>query len=202
MRARWVCGFGASLVIACSSGGGDDGGGGSGSVTSIDSAKSAQTLSDGEAEQYCKDLQAYMTAHMPALKKVACSLGSAFATITAKTDDEAKSLCRKAFDDCMAAPGDASPGTNTCAEFIGKLKSCPATIGDLNQCIVDQVRGLEALDASAICASAKAPSSSQSMSPQPSPAFTVPESCTRLETSCPNFLQSSSSSSEQEPARP
>jgi hypothetical protein len=145
-------------AIACSS---SESGGSTqpGSVTSLDSGKQVQQLSDGEKDQYCKDIAAYTSASFSATeaKQLACTLaGTLSAALSgAKTNTDARAKCKTAYDDCMAKPAQQSSGTNTTCAVKAQASTCNGlTVGEYNACVSSNVtaqkemaaKGCEALD--------------------------------------------------------
>src|SRR5688572_25131537 len=87
------CAAALTIVVACSGGttgtGGPSGGGGSTVQTSVDSSKNVNSLTDSESNQYCQDLQAFITQVYSQLdfgKLVCQAFAAAGATYGSKSD--------------------------------------------------------------------------------------------------------------------
>ena len=96
-----------AFTPACSTSSGSSGGSGPGAVSSVDSSKTAGSLSDAEAKQYCEDTLKYSKAQLAEAdtKKIGCGLGAALsAGFGAKTDAEAKTKCTEQYNACLARP--------------------------------------------------------------------------------------------------
>lgn len=178
-----------AAFIACSSGGSGGGGGGGGPTTSVDSSKTGANLSDTEAKQYCEDLQAYQKAQISEdeQKKFSCGFtAQLLASFTAKDDAEAQSKCKSELDKCLAKPptaADAGSTADACESFMQRLKSCNATVAELNQCTGDSTAQLKSLATKDFCADAKADAGFAS-----SPLLQQPESCKALASKCPSLF--------------
>lgn len=186
---------GGALVIAC----GSDDKGSPDSVSSVDSDKVANTLSDSEAKEYCEDAQKFYADNLASLnmKRITCGYTAQLtAGIGAADDAAAQAACRTKLDECMNKPSEtADAGTSTgddkddCSTAKNDLKDCTAKVADLNQCAADQVAAYKALESKDWCAAAKAGTPTSTDSP-----FTTPESCTKLSNSCPSITGGSDDS--------
>lgn len=195
-----VVGVGVGLVVACGSGGS---GTSPGAVTSVDSSKKIADLSDSEAQQLCRDAQAFTQSNVGEAdqKKISCGISASFvASFNAKTDAEAQANCKKAYDDCLAKPststqaGDGGAPKDTCADAKKQTTGCDATVGEYSQCASDSVNAYKGLASKDYCAEAKAPQPDAGAS-RPSTTVEQPSSCTALRQKCPQLFGSSSSSS-------
>ncbi|AKU96504.1 hypothetical protein AKJ09_03168 [Labilithrix luteola] len=189
------------LAIAGGCSSGSEGGSGAGAVSSVDSSKRVDSLSDAEAKQYCEDGQSYTTSQMKALdtKRIGCGFTAQFtAGIGAQSDADAQAKCRTQFDECMNKPddaGDAGTGDaetdDSCASFKNQTQGCSATVGEMNQCVADQIAALKALAGKDFCADAKV----RTQSDQPGSPVATPASCTALASKCPSLFGGTDDSS-------
>lgn len=186
----------AALAIACSSSGGS---GGSGSVSSVDSTKTVNGLSDSEAKQYCEDATRYAEGQLSAAdsKKIGCGFSSQFmASFNAESDSDAQTKCKALYEECLKKPDektetDAGASDDPCTEFKSRSKDCAATVGEVTQCMTDELAAMKALAARDFCAEAKA--SSPDGGTPGSSLFEQPASCKAIESKCPGLSGKSES---------
>jgi hypothetical protein len=159
-------------------------------VSSVDSSKTASSLSDAEARQYCQDSVNYNTTHLGEAdtRKLGCGFGAAIvAGYGAKTDAEAKAKCTEQYNSCLAEPvaaSDAGAPKDPCANAKAQLAGCSATVGELNACIVDQFAVYQAASGKDYCADAKVTSADAGV-PSSSSVFADPASCKAARAKCP-----------------
>lgn len=192
----------AALAVACSSGSSS---GGSGAVSSVDSSKQVSGLSDTDAKQYCEDAQAYVSSQYKSIdtKRVSCGFyAQIYGGYGATSDADAQTKCRAQFDECMNKPDetgdagttdDSDDGSTDCASFAAKTKDCGATVGEVSQCLSDQLSALNALASKDFCGEAKARSENDTSTPE---LTTTPASCKGLETKCPSLYSDSETSND------
>lgn len=170
-----------ALTIAC---GGSDSGGGSGSgfSTSVPSSQKLGSLSAEDTTKLCADVKAYATSLSSQLKAVSCKtsglLGAAFAD--AKTDSQAQSACKTAYDKCIAAPAQTS--TDTCTP---PPATCMATVGELTACFND-IPGYISSASNAIPSCATLKLSDLMTTTDPTASLKEPASCTSYQAKCPD----------------
>jgi hypothetical protein len=190
----------AVFASACSS---SSGGSGPGSVSSVDSTKTVNSLSDSEAKQYCEDANRYAAAQSNEAdaKKVVCGLtAAAIASYGAETDAEAQTKCKAQYTECMNKPADTTDtdtdaGTteDPCADFKSRAKDCSATVGEVNQCLADRAAAFKTLASKDYCAEAKVASPDAGTS-SPLTSYDDPASCKALQAKCPSLTGSSDDS--------
>lgn len=188
------------FAIACSSGSSS---GGSAAVTSVDSSKQVSGLSDTEAKQVCEDAQAYVTSQFASIdtKRINCGFSAQImGAYDATNDADAQTKCRTLFDECMNKPaetGDAgttdeNDGANfDCTAFGSQTRDCGATVGEVSQCLSDQIAALNAVSSKDFCAEAKARSENDTSTPS---LAATPASCTAVQTKCPNLFSDTETS--------
>lgn len=178
---------------------------GSDPVSTIDPARTLDSLSATEAEQYCGDVNAYSKKAFDSFdgKRFGCAVMAPLAASGTKTDAEAATACKKAFDDCLAKPTTATPTkeTSSCKSAYSDLQKCKGTgttVGDMNACLEAVTGELMTMSSYDPCstlkaggAGAKSPTAGPEASPQ----------CKALQAKCPAaFSSTSSTSSDPSPA--
>jgi hypothetical protein len=181
--------YGPMAVLACSS---SSSSGGGGSVSSIDPAKQAGSLSDSEKTQYCKDANAYLASQINETdsKKAAC-FSQAFSSIylggtPPKDDAELQSKCKTAYDECLSKPldkGDAGSTSDDCATATKEYANCTATVGEINTCLQDTATQLKTLYATFDSACSKAQLDGGGLPTQGN--TDQPASCKAVSAKCP-----------------
>lgn len=123
-------------------------------ISSVDPARALDSLSATEAEQYCADVNAYAKKAIDTFdsKRFGCAVMAPVAASGTKTDAEARSACKKAFDECLAKPTTSKPTTETtsCKSAHTDLQKCRgtgATVADMNGCLQETRAQLETMSA-------------------------------------------------------
>ncbi len=168
-------------------------------VSSFDPARTLDSLSATEAEQYCGDVNAYTKKVTDSFdgKRFGCAAMAPLAATATKTDAEAAAACKKAFDDCLAKPTTTTPTkeTSSCKSAYTDLQKCKGTgttVGDMNGCLEDMRGQLATLGTYDPCSTLKAGgvgAKSPATAPEESPK------CKALQAKCPAAFSSSSDSS-------
>jgi hypothetical protein len=114
----------AALLVSCSD---------SGFSTGLPANKGLGTLSPDEANQLCAATASYVASKA---KMTTCQLEADAAAFTqAKTDADARMICKQQLDSCLAAPAAGGGGTDTGCK--PPPASCTATVGDYESCLND-----------------------------------------------------------------
>ncbi|MBM4353241.1 MAG: hypothetical protein FJ109_05500 [Deltaproteobacteria bacterium] len=123
-------------LTACGGGGG----GGGTTVNLGDDGKVASTMTEAEAENACKAVSAQMwrSEGNAGGKHVTCLAVGSFAKAAANDDVKA---CQDAYDACMAKPDEESG--DDCGDAFDDLTDCKATLGEIEDCMNDQVAAIE-----------------------------------------------------------
>ncbi|HWL86084.1 MAG TPA: hypothetical protein VNO21_09800 [Polyangiaceae bacterium] len=130
------------VCAACNSSGSDPTG--ATNITALDSGRQLSSLSDTEATGYCHDLQNYFTSSLSPgeMKEVGCVIVASFAQL-APDLQTARSECVQIYDACVASDAgstlDAGSSSDTCATAKSSFANCPATVGEVNACEIDEV---------------------------------------------------------------
>ena len=158
-----------------------------GKPPAADPNKKLNEMSEAEAKTYCSETQAYYASKLTAAetKSAACNLGAAFSTFMAKTDAEAQTMCKAAYDKCLADPGsegDAGPAKDPCASFATNAKTCKdLTVAEFNACQEEQLTFFKGLSDPTLCTMAKAPTDAGT-----GPTGSSPK-CDVVKTKCPTL---------------
>ena len=149
-----------------------------GPITSQPSDKVASTLTAAEATQVCEEMMGY----------VATSLNGSICMSTAiaasqGTGTDAKATCESAYSQCLTADAGASSQVSCSMASLGTA-NCSATIGQINQCVVDRTASAKAVTSALSCDMAGMDSGT-SVAENPA----APASCTPMQQSCALFYQ-------------
>lgn len=157
-------------------------------IGSQPSNKVANTLTPSEATQVCQEIAAYSAS---SLKGTSCVVaGISMAAFMPGSDP--KATCQSAYNQCIQQPIAPDAGTDNCATASSQLSGCTATVGQINQCVADDITAFKAAYASLNCDLAATATATDAGIP--TPTITVPASCTSLQSVCPNFSLGNSAS--------
>jgi hypothetical protein len=169
-------------------------------VSSVDSSKTVNGLSDSEAKEYCQDASRFSANNLSGAdaKKMVCGFtAAAFGAYGAANDQEAKTKCQEHYNSCLNEPekndSDAGTESDPCADFKTKAANCSATVGEVNQCLSDQAALIKSLASKDFCGEAKANAADSPTSGGSTPE--TPASCKALQTKCPGMFGDDSSDS-------
>ena len=153
----------------------------------IPSDKAASTLSASDATQACHSAIAYTAS---ALMGPICMLDAiAFAGLVTQPNSDLKSTCQTLYSQCSQETLPADAGVNECASAAQQLSGCTATIGQINQCIEDQVNAEKAAFASMNLSCDMATQMAMDAGGLPQqPSITSPNSCSTLPAACAGFV--------------
>ena len=176
-------------------------------VSNVEGARTLDSLSAAEAEQYCLDVTAYTKKATDAFdsKRFGCAMVAPVMASGTKTDAEAVAACRKGFDDCLARPAESpkpSTDASSCKTAYTDLQKCKGTgttVGDLNGCVSESRAQLQTLASIDPCATVKAGGSAV---PAKEPEMGSGANCTALKAKCPAAFADKTSGSGTPPSGP
>jgi hypothetical protein len=152
-------------------------------VTTLDLGTDTDPVSSVDVTTACEKTQAYFVANLSEanLKEFGCLLTGAFTAALSElsTDSEIQAACDEAYAACLAEPADPNPFTESCDLTP---TDCAADIGLVEDCIEQQIAGINAVATTFTCADMTVDSDpSSELAP-------TPTACDQLETECPDFF--------------
>ncbi|HXI60133.1 MAG TPA: hypothetical protein VNO55_28915 [Polyangia bacterium] len=157
----------------------------SGFSTGLPPNKSLGSLNPGEASQLCKSTKNYIDGKA---RTTACQFTALAAGLTqGKTDADARMICKKQLDQCLATPakgsGTTSGGGTATVDCQPPPASCMATVGEYETCLNDVSAGYDkALASIPSCDTVTFSPNGLSMIMPSTP--TTPASCNTVTSKC------------------
>jgi hypothetical protein len=148
---------------------------GSGGLGSYDGGLQLEKMSDEDATQYCKELEAH-TESKVSTKNASCAALASIGAASAMTVAELRTACQKIYDSCIASP-DQPSSTDSCRSFPDAAKTCQGlTVAELNACTDEAIAGLKPLADPKFCSLLELGSS---------PTLPSSPKCDVVKTKCP-----------------
>jgi hypothetical protein len=182
--------FGVLAFVGLGAACGGDGGGGDNQVdTGLPETQPLSELTPAQVTNACNSVETTLEARFGGdrLTRLACELFGA-----AVSDDPA--ACRDVADDCIANPpagldetmmGDLSEATDLGCTEGSSFEGCELTIADFESCINDALVQVDQFFSELGCSNAASVTLATDPSMMMGPPPEQPQSCTRLETECP-----------------
>lgn len=148
-------------------------------ITSQPSDKVANTLTAAQATQVCEEMVGYMMASLGG----SICMSSAIAA-SQGMGTNAKAACESAYSQCLTADAGANSPVSCSMASLGTA-DCTATIGQINQCVVDRTASTKAAASALSCDLAGVDSDASASVANPA----APASCAPMQQSCSLFYQ-------------
>ena len=146
--------------------------------------KAVSSLSAEEKKQICEDAEEYYNEEIPPeeQKRAACTLAGVFAAAFSSpmTDEELRSACAMARDECINAPEMSGGEEDDSCQYENVSDSCEATLGEVEACYEDRIEATKQAFAELDCANLTLEDMEEMTD-----GDDTPESCKTLEEKCP-----------------
>jgi hypothetical protein len=151
-----------------------------GSLTSVDSSKKAEDLSEKELQQMCEDYTETLASVVG--QEFFCTVGGIAA---AQGAGGIAMVCDFAYDACMDNEGEFDLDSFfSCEDFMGdqdEIKDCDATVGEVDTCVQDTLKLFEIIAGSISCADSSSEGLEEIFD------LETPASCEALDDDCPGM---------------
>jgi hypothetical protein len=148
-------------------------------MSAVNPQKQLKDLSSDEALALCRDDVAYFEQHISrdVLRKYSCmAAGVNAAADTIGTDEEKWAACQRGYDSCFTSAGEANV-LDDCTKTAPRMKTCDATVAEVNQCIIDTANHIKTYASQKPCGN----------TPPDREGIPLPATCIALEKRCPSL---------------
>jgi hypothetical protein len=184
MRRVTVCVVLGAVALLVGCGGSSDGG--SSFSSSVPGSAMLGSLSAGDQQKLCGELESYVSGSTfkSGEIKASCGLAGILAATLATDQSDAgiQAACKMAYDQCATGINNATADAAQC-DLSGS--TCTATVSELTACLNADVAAFDSISVPS-CASLTAANLKNS-GPASAPAQTEPAACAAIEMKCPNI---------------